>query len=703
MEVLDEFVNSFLRGLFKLAEHSRTIRILNLFKWAALFIFSIVASSLLINLLVKNHFQYDYKEDPVKETKFKLSLCIPLFKSYKDSRLLDKFQLNAEEYQQFDDMIEQKTLEHLNENTFGLEHFLTNLDRLPMNVTGLFYHFKSKCFETEIDFRNDTLQLNFTTYPFYAYLTWHNQTFNNHVAQIGTEVKLMFSFRTRFYGCRNYDSRSYNTHDHGPVDQNSAKFNCSSRRSCIEKCYLYRFVDKHKRLPLMNLFEEDFDKFKHLYFSNQYDRELLSECSKQFKVPDCLEISSLRYMKNVPIQIDNFKVLLLNRPTEMDNEIHFESNYLVDISIELFNLYSCIGILSLAISSLKRQPLGACVRFLVRLGCALCFLVHVYLIMIGSRQVALSRFFTFEELERNALDGQDGVPTINICVDLENDSIRKFFDLNVTSVESGADLEQQTRQIYIERLVDRIQYLNENYELTVESNLSKLDKTIELSTFFFATKKCFRIKTTVDPQDTRLLLIRELLSFKFKPELNDLHYELLILHPANSLEPMDDRAQFKFAHTYDVKFIVLYHLKYNFFDQIHYASLDALKDEFKNKFNSSTLKLPLTREYFDLKINDTLFESFLKNQTALDRFSCVDVKANSVEIESKDYNLIFDRSAFKYYRQTEGKKNFEAIFIEVLSCASLWLEFSFQRMTNWIFDKFKKIFGRKNKNRIQPS
>lgn len=653
-----------------------------------MFAFSLLASSLLINLLVQNHFQYDYEEGIVKETKFKLNLCVPLFKSYKGSSFLDKFKLDSEQHQQFSDLIEKKTLKDLNENSFGLEHFLTNLDRLPMNITGQFYHYRAKCFETKIDFNNeDTLQLNFTTYPFHAFLTWHNQTFHNRISLIGTDVKLMFSFRTRFYGCRNY----------GQINQSGAKFNCSSRQSCIEKCYLYRFVDKHERLPFYNLFEEDFDKFKNLRFLNQYDRQVFSECSKQFTVPDCLEISPLRYMKNIPVRIDNFKALLLERPVEMDNEIHFESNYLVDILIELFNLYSCIGILSLAISMLKNYRQTGCHRFMVKFGCALCFFVHVYVILVSSRQVALSRYFTFKELERKE------IPTINICFDLADDSIKEFFNLNATNkVENGADLEEQTKQIHIGRVVDRIQYLNSNYELTAETNLTKLDKAIEFSTFFFRTKKCFRIKTNLNPRDTRLLLIKALLSLKFKPDLDGLHYELLILHRTDRLNISPNPRKFKFAQTYKVKFIVLYFLKYNFFDRIRYASPEALRSEFKQRFNSSTLKLPLTKKYFDLQINDSLFDRFLANQTSLEQLSYVHVKSNSLEIESKDYNLSFDRSAFKYFRQTERKKNFEAIFIELLGCASLWLDFSFQRTTSWILGKFKLIFGRKS-NRIEPN
>ena len=120
--------------------------------------------------------------------------------------------------------------------------------------------------------------------------------------------------------------------------------------------------------------------------------------------------------------------------------------------------------------------------------------------------------------------------------------------------------------------------------------------------------------------------------------------------------------------------------------------MGRLMKEFRKAYNATTLELPMTEEYFDLPINDTLFEEWdslsrqekppkSRNQPNGDLVYERKAVENRVE---KHYDLGVENADFKFHLKFgklkqvfRMKENLAKIILNLLNGLSLWLSISF--------------------------
>ena len=693
-------------GLFlkRLPElNSKKIKILNTLKWTSLILFSLVNTWLIIDLLIDTKFKYHNENDKLTEGKYKLNLCFPLFKIFKQSSYLNQTYLSTEQNRLLDNITSNLTLKELNENTFELDQFLVNHEQLSFERE--FYLFRSKCFEAIIDFKHeDYLYFNFTNYPFYSFLIWHNQTLISDELMIASSIEIVIAFHRQSFRCLDYTNFEFD----------NKIFNCSSKQNCIDRLYLFKFVRKHRRLPFYIIFQEDFDKFKDFKFINDFDQDLYLESTQTLNSDECFKIDYHRYTLNRLLHIENYKILKLIRPKFGKLEFVSKPNYLNDILIECFNLYSCIGLITYLISLFKIYKsnnlfLRNCQHIFMKIFCSFCFFIHIYLILKNSKELFLCQHFEYDILKENDL------PFINICLNLTDELVRNHFNLNV-SFQNGLELEEQTKHIQIEDLIENLRYIDSDYKLKVFkfSNLDNNLDSIKLSTFYLQTHKCFSLKPVINFKDFRLILVeKELLAIAFRPQLKNLTYKLSLFHQLDFLNSLNKTLDFKFNSYHQIRFDLISNQTFDFFDRLDFPTFEELRNEFKRLHLHSTLVIPLTNDYLKFKINDSLFNQFLANKTdQFDHISFIRFSIKSFEIQENDYHVKFSKSSLKRVLKNEKKRNFNTILVECFSSLSTWFNFCFLDLINFIFSKLKlflndKLIGLnrffKFRNQVKPN
>lgn len=699
LNIFDMFGN-FLRNKFEIKEESNGNRIIELLKWSTVIILNIFFTIYLVFLLIKNQNKTELYYSSFNQTTFKLNLCFPLYKSLKDNPYFDETRITAAEHVNFDKYLN-LTLKKLNEMTLGFEDLFTDHDLFKKSKVN--YFFKNKCFELDIDFGSeDKLNFNTKVYPFTSYLTLSNELFNTMIAKIISQLVPVVSIEKRTGNCINYRNVKYGSS------------NCFSKKACIDMCYLNEYVKNHNALPFFLIQEKDFNKFEDFRFRNEFDKDIKAFCMKQFEAKSCEEVHMYRtsYLATLDLSNVSLNSLTVFKPTRIAYLVHEESYYWTDLFIDLFNLYTCLGLVNLLILKLKTNQTNHIISIMVKIACTLFFILHIYTILASLDDVFKSSYFKNDARP-------DDFPSINICLNMNNKLISDHFNLQESSnlSEYGYQFEFRTNQIRLDNIVDKIEYINRNYELKIErpSNASTrnsrnipywIDKTIEVSYFYLMDRKCISLRYLIDPKNIRLHFVDYLLSIKFKPELKDLRYEMLILHDLSKLDDLKSFKMLKFDRSYRLKLIIMREQVLDFFDMTSYDTIDKMKVEYLKRTNFTTQRLPLTEEYFVFKINDSLFnKSFVKSfRKRFKELSFITYLARYTESEKETYNFRLKKDFLRNMIRYEKKKNFTAFFIEILNSTSTWYDLCLFDLIFLLINNFKFIFGLKMKSsQVKPS
>ena len=123
--------------------------------------------------------------------------------------------------------------------------------------------------------------------------------------------------------------------------------------------------------------------------------------------------------------------------------------------------------------------------------------------------------------------------------------------------------------------------------------------------------------------------------------------------------------------------------------------MGSLMRGFREKYNATTLELPMTQEFFGLRINDTLFKAFFKewnnqsrskkppkNENLADDSLIYERKVIENRVEKHFYGP--DKADFKFhlkfgkFKQVfRTKENLAKFILNLLNGLSLWLSISF--------------------------
>lgn len=716
-----EFSTSFIYDLCRMrSDELKFTRIRFYVKSLILSTLTLVFVSIFISVYLQAAEQVEHNYIQPNETDYTLNLCFPLYRTLRTSPYLNVSIVELWEIDKFNGDLVNLTLKELDDNTFDLDHFLVNHDTSQSNVRR-FYFFTSKCFQFDVRFREESkelknsstkiekLEFNLTTDSFEAYLHLPEHSFSTLVPRIMSSITLHLLIERRSEHC--LDNMQYRK---GVGKQNllydESVGSCSSQIECIEKCYLYAYVRKHRRLPFHLIVEDDFDKFKNYTFQRKLDTDLEKECEQNFSHSDCNRTHYIRFKIDPSSKLDlDFKKLIIHRPTTGGIVSLVRVYSLNDVTIDLFNLLSGLGLVTCAIGYFKNKNADQMMHLSIRFICVLFFGFHFSTVLASLNDTFRCRYFE-ERLE------QSDLPFINVCVDLDDESIIKRFGLERNrSIRYGSDLEEQTKQITIGNLVDEIEYLDENYQLKRAFDLGaneqtsdriEIDRTLVASYFYLKNMKCISFDYKINPSDIRIELMNYMISFKFKSELKDLTYHLLAYHRQSGMENLKYHFKSQFSESYKIKIKTDYLLIFDVFEQITFEPMKEFKLRFLKQSNQTTLEIPIRSKYLNYRINDLLFNQTLgdlHSTSPPNGLSTVLVCPDIVKINDHHYNLRFQKDGFKAVIRFERKKNYNTIFIELFSCTSTWFNLCLFDLINLVIEKSRRFFGLKfAQNQIGP-
>ena len=431
---------------------------------------------------------------------------------------------------------------------------------------------------------------------------------------------------------------------------NTSKSPCEERSesqaNSIDRCIHERSIAQNLNISFN--FVIDKDLFSEHQWKTRFPasvaehRQIEEKCRQEFQLSDC----SFSYyvdskMESLSKKPDKRKAYIVPIMIVLFNSDEIPTFYsfileLLNIAAILFdvNIMQLLLMFFIFFKFNRESKKPDRKRWYVLGVCSAGFIAHIYFIIrqINESNVIVGAFEEYPPFR---------VPEILFCFEF-NRSLADNEQL------TGNHLESITSELRVETIFDKIVYLNKQKQwvkLDVQSNFSNQDFRIQ--TVYFQNMKCFRVEQTVaylkeqfdmrvsEHSLLRIAFNRTLIKqqeFYFYSKLQDEPD----LSPRSNLnyrtEPnLTYAVSLTTRHGRGAKFETLESIsnlfplfKTNQFESVK-EYLKSLKDRFKNEHNSTTLRLPLEREEFALKINDSLFRRFYyEHQYASDQATPAD-------------------------------------------------------------------------------
>ena len=403
---------------------------------------------------------------------------------------------------------------------------------------------------------------------------------------------------------------------------------CNNRLTCNDQCVHNESLANNMNISAYFVVDKDqfsveaWSKLFHTYSTDEY-KELRAECYKRLAKPDCLESKYIRHTKSDRSAIGNLRRQfdLYYYAASLIEEL--PSRYalilsLLNIQGIIFNLdvLQLVTFLSF-IFKMKFNMKGS--KFylpLLYLTCFVGFLLHVSFIFFGIKNDELVNSEYYEELNMREM------PDALFCFDFRHSLAGQA---NVT----GNDLEELTKEINAERVFERISYLDrQNRWVDVDRYSGFKTNDFSIHTFYMIDKKCFQLKININ---------YELHQFYFKNEPENTvlkvdFYSPFILRSRGATFFAKKRDKFHFSKPVNLmpykRYSVsqeLYDIYYNdrfqvlknpmsIFKESYLNDADlylkSLRDDFKERYNATTMSIPLEKPDFQLKIDDQLFRDY---------------------------------------------------------------------------------------------
>lgn len=400
---------------------------------------------------------------------------------------------------------------------------------------------------------------------------------------------------------------------------------CNNRLACHDQCTHNESLAHHMNISAYFVVDKDqFDreswsKLFHTYSSQEYQK-LRAECQSRLSKPDCLDSTYIRHTKSdlpatgkLKRQLDLYYHafnLIEERPSRYALVLS-----LLNIQGIIFNL-DVLQVVTLMSFFFKFKFNMKASKFylpLIYLTCFVGFMLHASFIFFGIKNDELVHSEYYEEVNVREM------PDTLFCFDFRHSLSGQ---MNLT----GNRLEELTKDINVERVFEKISYLDRlNRWVDMDKYSGFKTNDFSIRTFYLIDKKCFQLKINID---------YELHQFYFKnqPENTVLRVEFyspFVLRSRGATFFAKKRDQFHFSKpvslipykSYSVS-QELYDIAYNDKFQIlknpasifmeNYLNdadmyLKSLRDEFKERYNATTMNIPLEKGEFGLKIEDKLF------------------------------------------------------------------------------------------------
>lgn len=486
---------------------------------------------------------------------------------------------------------------------------------------------------------------------------------------------------------------------------------CGSRVDCLERCINRKLFEKHGRINSLLVVDKDqFSKkiWQSSYLSEDFDdyKEIERKCSEKYANEGCNEISFESTGTAVRIRDINEIDLFYNVITVLKSDPSIYS-LVIDIlniqslalGLNLFKLLMMIYGLAAAKFRFAKSKLHLLFIYLLVLPG---FVYHLYSLFDGVLHGELVHHISY--LLLNTVQQ----PEIIFCVNYNQTKI----DRNHKLTRNYLDQVTEEDDLKIENVFDKFVYLNEINEWVTSraSVVGDKPEQLQVTTFYLATRKCFRIKLEVRykmlqfnfAEDKKVLKVffgrefarrkREVLFFtKTRNAIQFSKLNTFVIHQNHEDFKSKNRFTIFQNHLFrsiNDKFFSLKHPL--FYGCDHGQDLLQLNSEFEWNFRLSTLKLPVEDLSGDLPVDDEAFDQFnkqLHNTTNCGAKSQAIIERRFVTTLVKEkhlsgFNVSFsERSDFDFHLnflvqsiKVTNEDNVVKLLISILNVLSLWLD-----------------------------
>ena len=469
-------------------------------------------------------------------------------------------------------------------------------------------------------------------------------------------------------------------------------------------------------LVYLDYFEEFEKRSLFFDFDNHKNNTIWEACKSRYKKADCTAVKffpSIYYDTTSYKFKDSLTLGLFFLQLEVGQIMKFDQFQLAVILLALYTVLTGLSWPKLShfivnlINIIFKPQEKLNFRNLVFLVSLIGSTGHTYFVLKETliNSFEISAVYEFEFVNYNKV-----VPTSVICLDT----------FNLTFVEgeplTGNLLEEKTRHLNLSYLFKEILFFDRN---AVKRHWSpNLDNQYDdepnliIDHFFFLNYRCYQIRYRMPHTHVRNPLINTIMEIKFSPNVSHENYLFIV-----KLDQTDD-----FSSHFILPFKHNYRLYFNAFNNIYYNQYQALtnpklwfwngyainnvtlylnqiREEFRSRFNRSTKLIPLYEDYFDLQINDSLFDQFnvkyikeKENAGLLDLnfqrslFEVIIYPSKNNETGSLALDKIF------YGVETKITKS-EALIQNLLVVAFIWFNLYMMDLNSKLIYQFRAFFS----------
>lgn len=465
---------------------------------------------------------------------------------------------------------------------------------------------------------------------------------------------------------------------------------------------------------------EEYQK-RSLFFdfdNHQKNKTILDSCSERFQKADCKLSAIEAYDEYEPSlefrrSLENkFTISLFFLQVQVGQIMKFDLFSMVIVMLFLYAALTGLSWPKLShflvnlVNLLFRPQEKLNFRNLIFLVSLLGSIGHTWFVLRETliKSVEISAVFKYEFTNYNKV-----VPTSVICLD---------YNLTLDAGEplTGNLLEQKTSHLNLSYLFKEIVYFDRNAvkQRWKPSMMEKSENSSNLimDHFFFLNYRCYQIRYQMPHDHVRNYLINTILEVKFNPNVTHQQYLLLL-----KLDKTDD-----FSSHFVLPFKKNYRLFFNAFNNIHYNQyqtltsprlwfrsgyainnvtlyLNQIREEFRASHNRSTKLIPLYQDYFDLPIDDDLFDQFNLEYIKEKEDACLlDLNYQRTLFESLIYlarnnetgSLSFDKTF--YAVDTRFTKS-ESLVMNILMVAFIWFDLYIVNLNLKLVSQFRAFFA----------
>lgn len=463
-------------------------------------------------------------------------------------------------------------------------------------------------------------------------------------------------------------------------------------KNFLDECINKKFIEEYGNLSTHSVINKNLlqnYKWSNLFLKKSEEdyHKIKNQCKKIFQ--NQVPCESDYFERSVEIDFKSTSVVELDLYYEVITRIE-EHPSVYKMLLDLISFQSIFFGLDVNVILLKLVSFISNIKVKYRfiqkiLIMAICFIglaVHILFMLDGIKKMTYSQFYL--------LSGSIYAPDVVICIEF---NVIDLVDLNHKLTFEY--LEKVTKEINIQSIFIKIEYLKANEWKNVDLELENLNKEFHIDTFYFMNEKCFSLKLQLEYYRDDFVFEND--NSILKILLNQTFFEK---KQANFMTKARDKFQLSKVVYLSIKSFnyffkqELVTIEYNNKFQIFQSDLDDdsylrnLIDKFKSKFNLKTLYLPMEKK-FDLEINNQLFDQFCRqtqntndqqmseNQNYKKDFAINYLTKNGYNMNygtKLDFSLIF----FKKVIFITNELNFTSLILSLLNLSSIWFGFGIQ-------------------------